>query len=162
MSVEDEVRVLKIEAGDVHGDAHFGNFLVDASIPEDPLVVSIDPGEISINDSDPAVRQFASGLDLDTVDISRALTMLRRDPTYDFSKLLVSTSSFYGLASKRAFTVGNLPNAVWSPFSRALAKACFVLCYVALIATGTVALTCASLLIEKSAHVVDRPPITGR
>ena len=36
-----------IENGRLHGDPHFGNFLIDSSIPEDPLVVSIDPSDIS-------------------------------------------------------------------------------------------------------------------
>jgi len=34
-------RVLHAER--IHADAHFGNLLVDASIPEDPLIISIDP-----------------------------------------------------------------------------------------------------------------------
>lgn len=46
--------------------------------------------------------------------------------------------------------VGNDPDKVWPPFSRALAKMCFVLCYILLIAAGTIALTCASLLMGKA------------
>ena len=39
------------------------------------------------------------------------------------------------------------PDKVWSPFSRSLAKSAFVICYLGLTASGTVALACASIIL---------------
>jgi len=58
-------------------------------------------------------------------------------------------------------SAGYKPDMVWPPVSRALAKMCFVVCYVMLIAAGTIALTCASLLIGKAEAKAPPNPATA-
>lgn len=86
----------------LHGDAHFGNFLVDASVPEDPLVVSIDPLVVKISAS--AFKAVATGSHI--FDLNEECERFATDPLYDVAKLLVSTACAYGIVLRGALTVG--------------------------------------------------------
>lgn len=89
----------------IHGDAHFGNFLVDASVPEDPLICSIDPSG--------KPRQVpALHPDWTSTKIGKAVKQSpneypswAQDPLWDVAKLLVSSACGYGLAFRNAFKI---------------------------------------------------------
>ena len=86
----------------LHGDAHFGNFLIDASVPEDPLVVSIDPLVVEVSASD--FKAVETGWR--TFDLNAECVWFATDPLYDVAKLLVSTACAYGIVLRGALTVG--------------------------------------------------------
>lgn len=82
--------------GFLHGDAHFGNFLVDASVPEDPLVFSIDPAEVKLP-SEAAVAGAVPDL-ISEQHARKCLPGLSQDIVYDVAKMMMSTACGYGLA----------------------------------------------------------------
>ena len=65
-----------------HGDAHFGNFLIDASVPEKPVVFLIDTKHVNIQ------KKIFPLLFKD----------VNNDPLYDFAKLMLSCAVGYDLA----------------------------------------------------------------
>jgi len=96
----------RIHEGEIHGDSHFANLLVDASIPEDPLIVSIDQTNITkykdkegkiLYDSTPGSKDIAFN------DFMQEQGVMNLDPTYDVAKLMLSSSCFYGLMYRHAF-----------------------------------------------------------
>lgn len=99
-------------AGRIHGDPHYANFLVDASIPEDPLIVTIDPAIVVISDQ---LRTLKNQSDNSIFKILRETTQsqayhncidnIPKDPAYDVAKLMLSTACCYGLAYCEGFEV---------------------------------------------------------
>jgi hypothetical protein len=85
------------EKGRLHGDAHFGNLLVDSSVPEDPLIFSIDPKPYIFNDS------VLSGELSTDADLKRELRQIEDDISYDVARFMLSTSCFYGLVYRSGF-----------------------------------------------------------
>lgn len=83
----------------IHGDPHLGNLLVDASVPEDPVIASIDPKRISVNSDD--LWQSYGCSRLAQQPFCSSLDNLRYDVTYDAAKLLVSTVAGYSLVYRR-------------------------------------------------------------
>lgn len=101
---------LRIRDGVLHGDAHFGNILVDAGMPEDPLIVTIDQATLSL--SDPAsAKALLSELPrcVSLNEIREELQRIEDDPTYDVAKMILSTFCCYGLMLRRAFNVAVVP-----------------------------------------------------
>lgn len=94
------VRRLVSVSEDLHGDAHFGNFLVDASVPEDPLLVSIDPLVVKVSPSDLKANEAESL----RPDLEAECAWFKSDPLYDVAKLLVSTVCAYGIVLRGALT----------------------------------------------------------
>lgn len=89
----------------LHGDCHFGNLLVDASVPEDPLIISIDPKPITAFDwIRPGVEKIL-GSDTREFEFKETLGLLPHDLAYDAAKLILSSSCGYGLAYRYAFTL---------------------------------------------------------
>ena len=87
----------------LHGDAHFGNFLIDASVPEDPLVVSIDPLVVKVSPSNLNATEEES---LQSSDLKVESERFATDPLYDVAKLQVSTVCAYGIVVRGALAVG--------------------------------------------------------
>ncbi len=84
---------------DIHGDAHFENILVDASIPEDPVVVSIDPYP-NLNLSNKFREEYAQSCNITNDEvITKEIAWLFHDRTYDYAKLLLSAWLLYSVAS---------------------------------------------------------------
>lgn len=76
------------DKGLLHGDAHFGNILIDPSIPDDPLILSIDQKRITLNS-------------------------LAKDPVYDVAKLVFSTTCLYGVIYHKAL-VSKKDKMIWT------------------------------------------------
>ncbi len=89
--------------GRSHGDAHFGNFLIDASVPEDPLVISIDPKEIAFDPEYILKLHEPIGEICSKNEFELAIKNVAYDPAYDVAKLMLSCSCAYGLAYRYAF-----------------------------------------------------------
>lgn len=90
-----------LQADYVHADAHFGNLLVDASVPEDPLIISIDPKPLR----PPAGEDFsaeANSLPIEMKQLHHSLQNLKFDPLYDLAKCIMSTSGLHGPIIRRA------------------------------------------------------------
>ncbi len=87
----------KTENINMHGDAHFGNFLIDASIPESPLIYVIDTRKVRI-----------PGHLIRNTELSKETANLIFDPLYDFAKMLLSCSCGYDLAYREGFKVGSI------------------------------------------------------
>lgn len=108
----------KVRANAIHGDAHLDNILVDASVPEDPLIVSIDPLRVQLApppQDDKAKAENAGmlsntkevlkecGWRYDDMNIEMEVSHLCKDPGYDYAKLLLSTACAYGLVNRGVF-----------------------------------------------------------
>lgn len=112
-----------LQANSVHADAHFGNLLVDASVPEDPLIISIDPKPFKLTEGK-VFRGEVKALGIDERLLERSLHNLMFDPLYDLAKCVMSTSGLHGLIIRRAlelhlhstdnkgFTLANPPDGV--------------------------------------------------
>ena len=86
----------------LHGDAHFGNFLVNMSIPEDPIIISIDQRSIKL-DRDRyvnLVKPYCSSGKIDT-----EISEITLDPIYDIAEFMLSSTCGYGLAYRHAFNL---------------------------------------------------------
>lgn len=98
-----------IRAYRIHGDAHLENMLVDASVPEDALVISIDPLVLSEEEIKGPTMKALEVLNIDTTEIGRELLQFVVDPAYDCAKLLLSTACAYGLVNREVFQIGKCP-----------------------------------------------------
>ena len=92
-----------------HGDPHFANLFCDASIPEDPLILSIDQTCIS---KDKVTKEIKAGKNIllnnnlfSDIRLNMGASTVIGDPAYDIAKLAMSTSCMYGLAYNGAFNV---------------------------------------------------------
>jgi hypothetical protein len=97
--------------GTLHGDSHFANFMIDASVPEDPLVFSIDPAVPPLIDpSAPSFKRRCAEL-AETVglrqpaEFSKVLEGMKQDLTWDIAKMMLSAACGYSLAYRRAFSL---------------------------------------------------------
>jgi hypothetical protein len=89
----------------VHGDVHFLNLLVDSSVPEDPLIISIDPKPL--DDHRDRLKEYRTDYEGQVKDngtlkdswdkVSGEFEAVKHDPAYDIAKYLLSTACFYGL-----------------------------------------------------------------
>jgi len=95
----DNITQVKIKKdGYIHGDAHFENILVDASIPEDSVVVSIDPDpNLFLSKEDR--KEYKESCNIDDNVIDSEVALLFHDRTYDYARLLLSAWLLYTLAS---------------------------------------------------------------
>jgi hypothetical protein len=91
--------------GSIHGDAHFENILVDASIPEDPVVVSIDPSYPDKKRFDKHIKDYGEFFKIKTSELKEEEMWLFKDRTYDYAKLLVSGWLLYSVAAIDGFSI---------------------------------------------------------
>jgi hypothetical protein len=87
-------------AAHCHGDPHFENIFIDASIPEDSFIVTIDPAIRKYNGD----MRAGAGLCKETA--KEIIENFGRQPMHDISKLLLSTVGGYALAQKNGFSAG--------------------------------------------------------
>lgn len=87
--------ILKIK-NTIHGDPQFLNLFIDSSIPEDPLIISIDPLELT----DIPQKEIESQADdkVSVADLRIELTRLKEDVAWDIAKCILSTACLYALA----------------------------------------------------------------
>lgn len=102
--------------GRIHGDAHFENFLVDASIPEDPFAVAIDIASVQEIGTDPSkagdlMRAWGIALRTTRFDI---LNRIQSDPSYDIAKLLLSATCWFGAVQRGAFVIEGTDGSSWT------------------------------------------------
>lgn len=87
----------RYDAYTIHGDAHFANFLLDASVPEHPVIVSIDPQLPTKNKAiEPLARRFAKVNAVASLELHHD-----HDRTWDYAKLLLATALGYGMVYRR-------------------------------------------------------------
>ena len=91
------ISVPKFLTANCHGDPHFENIFIDASIPEDPFIVAIDPATRKYN------GDAAAGVGLDQAISCMIIDGFGQQPMHDISKLLLSTTGGYALALKNGF-----------------------------------------------------------
>ena len=90
---------------DVHGDPHFENILVDASIPEDPVVVSIDPSYPDPEAMKKVLKTYAEVMEIKYDEAEGEKDWLLTDRTYDYAKLLMSSWLLYSVAAIDGFSI---------------------------------------------------------
>lgn len=91
----------RVVAADTHGDAHLMNLLVDASVPEDPLLVSIDPRSWSPEHSFSREKERLASQEtppLNKESLGYELEGIQYDPAFDLANFLAATSGFHNLA----------------------------------------------------------------
>ncbi len=98
-----ESRRCRMQNGLLHGDAHFGNLLIDASIPEDPLVMSIDQTKLEYEDKEAKLLRGESPRCRDSF-LDEVRAVLEQDIVYDVAKLMLSACG-YSLAYRSAFRI---------------------------------------------------------
>lgn len=96
-----------LTALNVHADAHFGNLLVDAGVPEDPLIISIDPKPPPETEGgfDPELESL--GLKDRAPQVNASVFNFRADPLYDLAKCVMSTSGLHGPIIQRALELNS-------------------------------------------------------
>lgn len=99
---DEDIDKMLMQAGKIHGDAHFGNFLLDASIPEDPFVVSIDPQIVNYYVDKNQLFEYVKN-NRDEAMFDAEIVNIHQDPCYDIGKMCLSSSCCYGLAYRKAF-----------------------------------------------------------
>jgi len=98
---------IPVEAeGKLHGDPHFGNLLVDASIPEDPLIFSIDPKKVELKDL-PSYPDAINRMFKNTYNVLHAQleSTIDKDIAYDIGKILQTAACFYDVIYHKGFTL---------------------------------------------------------
>jgi hypothetical protein len=102
--------VLIAQGAQLHGDPHFENLFIDASVPEDPLIVAIDPIKLTEKKFQGYWTELDERMDLNgTLDnaiykkTETRFISACRDPAYDVAKFLLSTTSLYGLIIRGAY-----------------------------------------------------------
>lgn len=98
-------RYRRLRAVSVHADAHFGNLLVDASIPEDPLIISIDPKPL-ITTAGAEFSEEIKSVNIDAGALDLSLRSLLFDPLYDLAKCVMATSGLHGPIIRGALELG--------------------------------------------------------
>lgn len=99
-----KMSVTKYDTYRIHGDAHFDNFLLDASVPEHPVIVSIDPQWPT--EWDKTIRGKVDPFGSPEDDRDAVLACLMRDRTYDYAKLLLATILGYGMIYRKGLSYG--------------------------------------------------------
>lgn len=109
MSNQEDVLQLRIRGdGNLHGDAHFGNLLVDASVPEDPFIISIDPTKIKSDTLLKQIKKPARELVEKLCGASSSdeqFDFIPWDLSYDVAKFALSASCCYGLVYRNGFVI---------------------------------------------------------
>jgi len=95
----------------LHGDAHYGNFLVNANIPEDPLIISIDQKTVGFAPEDTERYRESVKKYCRYTELSREIEDIRFDPVYDIAGFMLSTTCGYGLAYRLGFELKVKPAA---------------------------------------------------
>jgi len=95
----------------IHGDAHFENILVDASIPEDPVVVSIDTPELIVQDvlKGGEKEDYNNLVRVPGSKVKEEVSWLLQDRTYDYAKLLMSSWLLYSVVGSDGFAISPQP-----------------------------------------------------
>lgn len=96
---QSNIEVPKFLASMCHGDPHFENLFVDASIPEDAFIVAIDPTKRSYqgNPRDLGVDKYEK-------DAQDVIAAFGQQPIHDIAKLLLSTTGQYALIMKNGLS----------------------------------------------------------
>ena len=109
ISKTEDVHRLRIRGkGKLHGDAHFGNLLVDASVPEDPFIISIDPNMIEPETLSTQIKESTLQClrqSCGDTDLQEEIGGIASDLSYDVAKFMLSTSCCYGLVYRNGFVI---------------------------------------------------------
>lgn len=91
-----------LKATDCHGDPHFENIFVDASVPEDAFIVAIDPAKRSYSNVD-AGKSLDGSHELSPGTGEKMFDCIGQQPMQDIAKILLSTTGGYSLVMKSGF-----------------------------------------------------------